>query len=527
MTFGLMSTIAVLAGIAVLALGLWLVQRLRVQHREVEVLSTLFWQAAIEETRARVFVRSFRHWWAWLLLVSIASTIWLLFAQPRMHSVDGTQHVVLLDWSVDDPQVRSSDLQLAIDRAATLPMGAREIIAVGDHFETLLAAGEPIQYAAIRAEEESPPSAFGWQWAIEVLSYRAKTGRPLALHLVGDAPVDERYLESLPASIQLYRIDRESLPSSARLQTLGIADSRSGKWTAVDVAIGFESDPPIEMSRLQVTIDGQPIEQPLEQTAESEFHLRDVPADGGVLEVQVDNKSIGALTLSRREPIRVAFNADVPVMLRELIQLDPACEVVESSADVLVGTSPESNFRLSDETSPAFWIESDQEDAGEALDELIDELALTQVDATALADQSGQVIDVQVESGDRRGIAVWNSLFTPSFDFAESRACPILVARSIRWLANQPPLVPWASQGERLPVAAPEFDRASSTIASTDDGRQLRTSRFAPNVIAAAELELTPPAGMLSRTGLTTWLGLILVSLLVGEWMLYQRGRMP
>ncbi|MDF1843450.1 MAG: hypothetical protein P1U77_18590, partial [Rubripirellula sp.] len=145
MSFALLSTLAVLLGVLGLATALWLAQRLRVQHREVEVLSTLFWEAAIEETRARVFVRRFRHWLAWILLVAIASLLWMLLAQPTRSPADGTKHVVLLDWSVDDAEQRQADLQLAIERAETLPMTAREIVAVGSHLETLLAAGEPIE----------------------------------------------------------------------------------------------------------------------------------------------------------------------------------------------------------------------------------------------------------------------------------------------------------------------------------------------------------------------------------------------
>ena len=88
MSFGLLSTFAVLLGIVLLAIGLWLLQRLRVQHREVTVLSTLFWQSAIEETRARVFVKRFRHWPAWVLLVAIASLLWMLLARPQSTSFD-------------------------------------------------------------------------------------------------------------------------------------------------------------------------------------------------------------------------------------------------------------------------------------------------------------------------------------------------------------------------------------------------------------------------------------------------------
>ena len=54
MSFTFLSTAAVLGGIGVLAVLLGILHRLRVQHREVEVVRTLFWQAAVEETRACV-----------------------------------------------------------------------------------------------------------------------------------------------------------------------------------------------------------------------------------------------------------------------------------------------------------------------------------------------------------------------------------------------------------------------------------------------------------------------------------------
>jgi hypothetical protein len=152
-SFGLFSLPAVLMGVAALAGGLWLAQRLRVQHREVEVLSTIFWQAAREETRARVFVRRFRHWRAWSLLVVITSLLWLLLNQPQLRSWDGTRHIVLLDWSVDDPQVRQRDLNDALELAARLPDADREIIAVGTQLETLLRPLEPLELARQRSQQ--------------------------------------------------------------------------------------------------------------------------------------------------------------------------------------------------------------------------------------------------------------------------------------------------------------------------------------------------------------------------------------
>ncbi|MEM1067846.1 MAG: BatA domain-containing protein [Planctomycetota bacterium] len=531
MTFGLLSTIAVLLGIAVLAIALFLLQRLRVQHREVEVLSTLFWQAAIEETRARVFVRCFRHWPAWVLLVAIASLLWLLLAQPASTPLDGTQHVVLLDWSVDEKETRTEDLKLAIDRASTLPTTAREIIAVGDFLETLLVAGEPIELASIRAtddaSEDSEPAPKGIGWAVESLSYRANTEEPLAIHLIGDAELDEELLNGLRSNVSVYRIPRSQESDDLQLNTLGVADAQSGQWSMVDVAIGITSKQPIELDRLQVTVDDQPIKQNPQRVSENELHFLDVAAGGGLLEVSYGEERIGAMTLPRRELIRVAIDAAVPETLKELIRIDRACEIVTENADVSVGFDADDDLRLSGDDDPAFSIESEAADPGAALNQLIDELALRQIDAMAIAEETGRIIDVQVAAAEERRIAIWNRLFTSSFDFAESRACPILVARSIRWLADRPPLIPWAEQGERLPAAAPEFDRAYATTATTSDGREVVTTRLSEPIAVASNLQDSPQAGLFSRVGLLTWFGLIVSTLLAGEWMLYQRGRMP
>ena len=283
MSFALLSGLTVLLGIVALAIGLWIAQRLRVQHREVEVLSTLFWQAAIEETRARVFVRRFRHWPAWLLLVAIASLLWMLLAQPTTKPLDGTQHIVLVDGSVDDADTRAVDLQLAIARAATLPTSAREIITVGSHLETLLAAGEPIDYAKLRAAGKRPSSPSGLRWALESLSSRARGTQPLAIHIVGDAPVEQKYLAALPPNVSIFRVWREPLPPNMQLKTLGMADSASGQWDTVDVAIGFASDEPIDPATVLVTLSDQPVRQPLQSINKSEFQLLDVAANGGIL----------------------------------------------------------------------------------------------------------------------------------------------------------------------------------------------------------------------------------------------------
>ena len=88
-------------------------------------------------------------------------------------------------------------------------------------------------------------------------------------------------------------------------------------------------------------------------------------------------------------------------------------------------------------------------------------------------------------------------------------------------------MVPWAQQGERLPVAAAPLDRAIRSTTTTGDGREVQTTRLAATVNHPAQLAASPAAGLLSQIGLPTWLGLLVSILLVGEWVLYQRGRLP
>jgi hypothetical protein len=158
---------------------------------------------------------------------------------------------------------------------------------------------------------------------------------------------------------------------------------------------------------------------------------------------------------------------------------------------------------------------------------LIDELALRQIDATGLAEQSGRVVDVRVAVADSRRISLWRNLFTSTYNFQQSRACPIFVARSIRWLAGQPELVPWAEQGMRLPEARPVFDRISGSTAQTNDGRNLQVTRLTRPTQIQGLLADSPSSSVVAGVGVAAWIGAFAILLLLAEWTLFQKGRMP
>jgi hypothetical protein len=527
MTFTLFSTLATLIGIGVIAFGLALLQRLRVQHREVEVVSTLFWQAAVKETRARVFVQKFRHWPAWLLLVLIASLLWILLAGPNWTASDEMQHVVLLDGSIADPTVAASDLELATLKASKLPLMNREIVHAGPQLETLLRSGEPVQLARLRREAEPIAASTGLEWALESLATRAAAGKPLSIHIVGDAAVDQRYLDTLPEEVTVYRLDRGPAQGTPLLRSLGVSDAASGVWQTVDLLFAPAVTESFQIENLKVMIDQEPFLGEIEATKTGDYVIKNVPARGGILRLSYEASDVGAITLPRRDPIRVVFESGTPEVLRQLILLDPACTEVKGQPDLLVGESENADLRLRSEGEPAFQINTDAEDAESALSGLIDELALRQIDATALAQQSGRVVDVQVASSQERQISIWKNLFSATYNFQQSRACPIFVARSIRWLANRPALVPWAEQGMRLPVARPAFERISELTTTAVDGRTLHVTRLTRPAVVVGSVKASPGYGFGAGLGVSVWIGILVVIMLLAEWALYQKGRLP
>ena len=60
MSFANLAPLWVALDLGALVAGLYLLQRLRVQHRDLQVPTTLFWREAVEEARARVLVRRFQ-----------------------------------------------------------------------------------------------------------------------------------------------------------------------------------------------------------------------------------------------------------------------------------------------------------------------------------------------------------------------------------------------------------------------------------------------------------------------------------
>ena len=195
---------------------------------------------------------------------------------------------------------------------------------------------------------------------------------------------------------------------------------------------------------------------------------------------------------------------------------------------VVIVADDDADFQLIDEVSdhPAFAVTHVGE-RQDAMDQIIDSLAIDQIDAIALATQMERELRLDIEPGDRRQVRVWNALFAETFDFRSSRAMPMFISRAVRWLADRPEIVPWAAAGELLPSVGEVAQRPSAAGAfDAIDGSAMHVSLHAPDVSVAqsADDDSTPGTGLVD---IWTLLALALLALVVVEWVLYQRGRIP
>jgi hypothetical protein len=161
-----------------------------------------------------------------------------------------------------------------------------------------------------------------------------------------------------------------------------------------------------------------------------------------------------------------------------------------------------------------------------------------------------------VQAGTQRQFSVWAELLDESYNFTRSRAFPLFVSQSIRWLADSRAWYPYVAAGK--PLILPSEGRRPAFIAGSGAPLDTLGADFVPVVagmlsaaspdpsLAVSLLDpLTTAAGRsratdalksegakpelftLLPTDATAWLVLLAVLLLAGEWYLYRNGRLP
>jgi hypothetical protein len=536
----------VLAGLATLAGVLFVLQRLRVRHRERTVVTTLFWQEAVQEARARVLTDRFRHPLAYLLILLAAAMLWMSAAGPRLDSGDDSDHVILLDGSAgmawgDRFAAAGERVMEAVEAT---PRDRTTVVLCGAVPRTLLLPGENELLLEERLAGVSPQACPETvSRTVRDIAHGRPAERSVIVQIVGDARPGSA---PLPDHV---RVVLENTPerngANAGVVALGVTDAASGAWTAVDVLVrvdGTDASP-------SVSVDGTAIEG--ETRVGGVMLFRDVPANGGTLTAQVAEggavafDDAASVTLPLRREITVAVPRDAPDALQSALRLDPAVRVVAEGgdADVVVTRSTAGDLPalvLAGENAQdhAFLVVGGDPDVAAAFADL----ALAQVDATALATAARRVVSLGVEEGEVPQIRVWETLLTERYDFPGQRAFPAFVAGAVRRLAGVRETVPVAAAGEPLPAwTAPITDPAGALLDPADgalvpveagrhataEGRPIEVALLGGVVPPRLADEDRPDVPVVPSRDLTLWAGLLALGLLCAEWLLFRTGRIP
>ena len=555
MSFENLSGGAVLLGLAGLAALLFALQRLRVRHREVPVVTTLFWHEAVEDTRARVLVQRFRHPWAYVLVLAITSLVWLALAGPRAEASEGRAYVLLVDGSAGmQREGRLEAARDAVEQAVLeLPRDRTRVLWVGADTRSLLLPGEDVVLLGERLDALEPEAAPA---RIEDELARLEPGEHGTVAVVfGDAPARDGSSAPLTDGLEVVRAELPEPTGGGNrgIVALGQTPAASGAWTRVDVFVEVRGALDLG-TELSATLADAPLEVTAERSTGgdvAQIRLRDVLADGGRLTVRlVDADAVAfddeaSIELPVRRPLRVALSPGAAPHFEGVLAADPAVRVVEGEADVAIRRVGESAgggvpaLELVDAAAQeesilitfAGGTGSPEDGADDELLEAIAELGVDEIDAMELAEVAQRPITIGARAGGARGIGLWSELVADErYNFKSSRAFPLFVAQSVRWLAGLEEDPAWVTAGEAV-AHADEFDVAGASFAppragtyTSAGGRALHASL--PELAA----DRTASGAMPSEAGAGDWIGWLIalaLALAAVEWVLHRTGRMP
>ncbi|MFT4550474.1 MAG: hypothetical protein ACI9UA_000664 [Pseudoalteromonas tetraodonis] len=546
MNFLNLGTGAFVLGLAAIAGGLYLLQRLRIQYREVEVVTTLFWKQAVEETRARALVRRFRHPLAYLLALAIGALIWLALAEPRPNRDDETDYILLLDGSAGmgwgDRFQRAQ--ALLKEEAGRLPAERRRVYFCGAEARLVLDRGEEAYLLGPRLEQLSPvacPASI----ERELLTLgKAGAATGVKVLVVGDAPVGDATLDALPDHIVVERLRAENTPvleNNSGIAAIGVAEAASGAFDRVDVMVDVfgRVDPVFVTSLGNSRFEQAPVAEG------GVYFWRDIPARGDVLEVKLGGEDPlpdddGArITLPERSALSVALGEGVNPMFRMLVEADPGLAASESGtqATVAIGAASSDLPAIEIVTGNGISVRFDQAEDRIEAESRFDTAGLERVGRKVSADGGGDgrfQLMVDYQQAAKRTVRIGSDLLGDDYDFVRSSAFPIFVSEAIRWLADASPVPAFAAAGERLPIsdqlniAGAKFAPPQAGDYPTAAGQTLAVSLPAVAPLAADPLETVASASSAGFwPAIASWCILIAIILVGAEWWFFQKGRIP
>jgi hypothetical protein len=546
MSFANLSLVPFLIGLAAIAVVLGLLQLLRVRYQRVDVVTTMFWREAIEESRARVLVKRFRHPWAYALVLAIAGLLWLAFAEPTSPNSDGQNHVVLLDGSAamlaGDRYERT--VESLIDQIERLPKGERQVFWCGGDARLLLDRGEETLLLSERLRDRSPEVSLSSVESFLLANLR-ETTEPTTVYVFGAADVSADALALLPETVTLNRVrswsEADDGLNNSGIVAVGVSEAASGRYDFVNLYVrgaAFGAAPKVELSL-------EPMEAVATELGPLEWVFRDLPADGSTIKVRLSGDQDDLLAddeasfvLPLREPIRVSVTESLQPLLNPILAIDPAVVIVDDAPDVVFGQGdtaiPGFQLVVRGEQEEAFVLTDQWPDARtqSAVESTFRELGLDQIDATRLATELETTIRLGAETSDVRQVRVWTDVLSADYNLVQSSAFPLFIAKSVRWLADTPDLVPYLAVGEMsesLEIAGVNFAPTRPGDYETSTGQPISASLSSvagapisddlPSVLKIDALDKEAPW--------MTWLVLLVLLLLLAEWSFFQKGWMP
>jgi len=563
MSFANLSGLGVALGVAGLAAGLFLLQRLRVRYQPKRVITTLFWKEALEEARARVLVRRFRHLLAYLFVLLIASLLWLGFADPQWGESEDADYVILVDGSAGMAYGDRFEeaIEAARAHAAALPRDRRAVLLCGSRIRTLLLPGEHERVLDRRVDGITPDACPATvETALRAISHAKDTGRTLNVVVAGDAPVRDETDALLPSDVTVSRLTTTSARDGNRgITALGVVPASSGAWDRVDVLAELHG----ETAGLAISVGGAPLAANAARVTthgqRRQVSIRDLPARGSLLEITLPGgdplslDDVARIRLPKRPRLKVALSPSLSDVLEPVLAADPGIAIVASGADVAVrrggestgGEIPALEWTRPDSQVEAILLHHERGLQSErVLVESFDRLGLEDVDTSDLAARTGRVISLGAAPADRRGVGVWDTLLGAQYNFVHSRSFPLFVAASLRWLAGTTDFAAFVAAGEPIRGdATPRRDAAGRTLdpvgaafvppvagAYASDADELVASLLSPETTTGSAIAASDASASVASSGgadALTIIALVALGLLLMEWFLYRTGRMP
>lgn len=471
MSFLSLPTWAVIAGAIGLAALLFALQILKARQKLVRIAAAGLWAQAARVTPLRVFRQRFQRWLAYLLILAIALLLWLAGARPEMTpGRDAADHIFYLDASAvlmgrdDLAQARRA---LIADARNTDP-ARRAVYLDGAVATPLLQPGENLALLSQRLDgvkARPAPSSFAHAVADRELDGAASSGRPSVVHYYGAwsgartvAPSANRRL--------VYGYLAAPTPDNRGIVALGVTPAASGDAGRADIlveAIGADGRP-LPADALRFSHDGRDVEGETLARPDGRLIVRDVVADGGLFTVRLarpdafpaDDKA--SLRLPDARPVNVALSPGAPAAVVRAVRLNPAFSVTApQDAQVVVRRSGErfgenrpALVVTQSGDQPAFVFTYGVDEPEPDLSGALDALGVSDVETQALARTTRRDVSAETRPGQQRSVAVWSALFDDGGGFPAAASFPVFVARTLSWLVDVGPSVPYAQAGTDL-----------------------------------------------------------------------------